>query len=648
MRAKRSNPSSGKGEACGGPGEQSCGAKPGGKRAKGRWRRGLLVLWLLPTCAFSGCRSAQDYRRGADAAAYEIIEQKQQEALGRREHLEVESPAETLRRRLLLDQNLPYSGPMSLGVHDLPSNEYWDAEKHLSGSEKGEISWDELDPLSLTLMDALQVAARNSREYQAAKEKVFKAALDLDLERDEFRHTFSGLLSEIVRSDGKGEDTVEGSVTSGETSLGRKLKSGVELSARLALDLVKLLTQDRSSSLGLFADATISIPLLRGSGRRVVEEPLTQAEGNVIYAIYEFERFKKTFAVQVASRYLSVLREYQQVANAEGNYKLLIASTRRARRLADAGKVPEFQFDQAVQAELRARAGWIGARQSYASRVDGFKLLLGLPPDARVGLDPDELDRLQSELDSLAGGTEASDYTGKIPPADAPVVLREPNQEKARPLELDPGLAVELALENRLDLRTARGRIEDARRRVFVATDALRTELTLAGRAQAGEGRSIGTAGSDDARLDLKDGTYSALLTLDLPWERTAERNAYRKSLISLEQAVRDLQELEDRIKLQVRDWLRDLLEAREGLQIQLQAMDLAGKRVRSTELFLQAGRAEIRDLLEAQEDLLSAQNALTLAMVNYRIAELALQRDLGVLQVDRQGLWQEYSPEGE
>ena len=83
----------------------------------------------------------------------------------------------------------------------------------------------------------------------------------------------------------------------------------------------------------------------------------------------------------------------------------------------------------------------------------------------------------------------------------------------------------------------------------------------------------------------------------------------------------------------------------RESLLIQARSVKLAQKRVESTNLFLEAGRAQIRDLLEAQEALLSAQNALTAAIINYRVAELQLQRDMGVLKISEKGLWQEYSP---
>ena len=176
--------------------------------------------------------------------------------------------------------------------------------------------------------------------------------------------------------------------------------------------------------------------------------------------------------------------------------------------------------------------------------------------------------------------------------------------------------------------------------------DRLRGELTLLGSADIGAGRSVGSATRDDAELRFDEGFYSALLTLDLPFERTAERNAYRNSFINLERAVRGVQTLEDQIKLSVRGELRGLLESRESLKIQAQSVVVAQKRVRSTNLFLEAGRAEIRDLLEAQDSLLSAQNSLTRAVINYRIAELEVQQDMGLLQVDESGLWREFSPE--
>jgi outer membrane protein TolC len=130
-----------------------------------------------------------------------------------------------------------------------------------------------------------------------------------------------------------------------------------------------------------------------------------------------------------------------------------------------------------------------------------------------------------------------------------------------------------------------------------------------------------------------------------LPLERTAARNRYREAWIGLEAAVRQLQELEDDVKGDVRGALRDLVAARESVVTQAKAVVVAQRRVDSTDMLLQAGRAEIRDVLEAQTDLVDAQNEYTTALVEYRVAELELQRDTGLLSVSHDGIWREYDP---
>jgi outer membrane protein TolC len=410
----------------------------------------------------------------------------------------------------------------------------------------------------------------------------------------------------------------------------------------LAINLANLLTQGGASSLGLSVDTSVSIPLLRGAGQHIVTEPLTQAERNVVYQIWNFERFKHTFAVSIARDYFSVLQQMDQVTNAQEKYRSAIASARWSRRRADAGRLSEVQVDQAVQSELRARNSWISVQQQLKSRLDSFKSSIGLPPDAHIELDPNDLRQLRVRAAKLVEEITQALRAGTLetaPPADAPVELVPASYEDAGPLEMNEPVAVKLALENRLDLHVALGGVYDAQRQVVVKADALRAGLTLGGSANFSDN-------DDDGSLHFEGGRYAALLSLDLPIERTKERNDYRNSLIDLERATRTVQTLEDQIKLSIRNELRTLLESRESLKIQAQAVVVAEKRVRSSNLFLEAGRIQIRDLLDAQDSLLSAQNSLTQAVVNYRIAELELQRDIDVLKVNEQGLWQEFSPE--
>jgi len=486
----------------------------------------------------------------------------------------------------------------------------------------------------------------NNRGYQSQKEQVYQSALSLDLERNAFRSTWSGVVDSVVSASLTSTGDTSGVETSPSLGVSRQFKNGMRFTSLLAVDLVNLLNGSRESSTGLTLDTSLEIPLLRGSSKFVVTEPLTQAERDVVYSIYGFERFKRTFAVQIASRYLSVLQQQDRVQNAVENYERVVASTRRARRLADAGRLPGIQVDQSVQDELRARNSWISAIQSYENTLDDFKITLGLPTDADIELDPGEFDMLLS-LARYERYLEPNESAAQedVPPADAPVVLDPPSDEDAGPLELNEDDAILIALLNRLDLRVVVGEIVDAQRGVAIAADNLRADVTLLGRASLGDSRSLGSADQRDAQLRTDRGFYSLLLGIDLPIERTSERNSYRNALINYERTVRSLQDVEDSVKFDVRSVLRDLIEFRETIKIQAEAVRVAQRRVDSTNLFLQAGRAEIRDLLEAQNALNSAQNSLTNAVVSYRIGELELQRDLGVLEVGNNGLWEEFDP---
>ena len=231
-------------------------------------------------------------------------------------------------------------------------------------------------------------------------------------------------------------------------------------------------------------------------------------------------------------------------------------------------------------------------------------------------------------------------------PADAPVLVVPPGREGAGPFELDPGKAVRLALENRLDLRVSVGRVFDAQRQTAVAADRLRADLVLFGGASVGERRvSAGDALLSDASFRPDQGQYSVLASLGLPLERTAERNIYRISLIAYERAVRFVQDLEDQVKFQVRDDLRVLREARDRMRIQALSVRLAEQRVEGASRLFEVNRAKARDVLEAQSDLVDARNRLSFEVVRHRVAELALQRDLEVLRVDETGRWTEVDP---
>jgi outer membrane protein TolC len=608
-------------------------------------RYGRFLLTLAVLCGgllLTGCPTPMVYREKADRVADKIIAQKQKEALGHTEPLEIVRPSDLLRRRLLIDQNLPYSSDASLGTDALPPIPHWPKDDYPPElrSPDANIPIPPDKPLRLSLVEALEVGALNSAEYQSGKEDIFRAALSLDLQRYAFTNIFSAGTDSQATTDTLGDETLTSVDNSASASVSRTFKNGMDLSALLAVDLLNLLTQGGTSVLGLNADASVSIPLLRGSGAWIVAEPLTQAEREVVYRIWEFEQFRQTFAVNVAQSYFNVLRQMDSLKNNENNYRSAVQSARWSRRQADAGRLAVVDVDQAVQRELSSRNGWIAAQEQLKSSLDSFKSTIGLPVDAVIEVDPNELDQLSERADKYIQAVMAEE-TGpaeKAPPADAPVELIPASREDAGPYEMDETVAIKLALRNRLDLRVANGGVYDAQRQVVVAADALGAGLNLGGSA-----RFVGA--DDRGGLSFEGARYSALLSLDLPIERTRERDAYRSSLINLERSTRNVQTLENTIKEQVRTELRTLLQSREDLKIQAQSVVLARRQVKMVTLFLEAGRRQIRDLLDAQDARLSAENGLTSAVIRYRTAELQLQRDLGVLMITNKGLWREYSP---
>lgn len=598
----------------------------------------FLLLTMCTALLLNGCAGSQDYLKEADEVSRQIIEDKQQEALGRVEPFTIIPPSDTLREKLLAGQNLPVTAPASFGSDNLDPIDKWpeivypEKQEDLPAEKP---PWFDDTPIKINMLEALQIASRNSREYQEQKEDVFQSALALDLERDDFRHTFTGLLETLFETDMSGDHTVTGSQSSGLVGWRRKFESGVELVSAIAIDLVKLLTLDKESSFGIFADTSISIPLMRGAGKHIVTEDLTQAERDTIYAMYRFERFKRSFAVNITSQYLFVLQQLKEVATNGENYRNLVVAAQRARRMADSGRLPEVEVDQAVQNALRAKDRWYTTILTYERRLDDFKIVMGLPPDARLELDEEELVKL-SESESMEDENET---------ALESLTVQTPDRNEGNPYDLQEGDIIKTALDHRLDLRISQGQVFDKQRKVVVASNDLLPDVTILGSGQFGERRDISSADQPNSELRPERGIYSALLNVDLPFERTAERNAFRNSLIDLERSIRQMQELEDKVKLDVRNRLRDLAETSERIKIQTQAVAVANRRVASTNLFLEAGRVQMRDLLEAQEALVQTKNSLTGALVDYRVAELELQRDMGVLVVNEKGLYQEFKP---
>ena len=452
-------------------------------------------------------------------------------------------------------------------------------------------------PLIFDLERLLEVGSDNSREYQRQREALYLAALDLTLAENRFESQYGA--GAVGRVSGTGEaDLAE---VSPFARVSRVLESGASLVADLGLRIFRNLSNGDSWDVVSDLGFTFTQPLLRGAGQRIAREPLTQAERDVIYAVRAYERFRRTFAFDVVTRMFRVLEQEDSIQNEVANHENLRILVERNEALAQAGRLSDIEVDQARQDELSSRIRIVEEQARLAGLLDNLKLFLGLPIPVGVAIDP-------AALEDLEVSTSAWLDTG---------------EERA----------IELALARRLDYLTDLDVVDDAERRALVTADALRAQLDFTIDAQ------VSSDLNQPLDVSIDDVGWIALLDLDLPLERTAERNAFRRAQIFADAARRQAEQAGDSILLDVREALREARSTRDTYAIQRRSVELAENRVESTRLNFDAGRATTRDLLEAQEALLEAQNSATSALVDHHLSLLALFRDMEILRVDETGL---------
>jgi outer membrane protein TolC len=191
--------------------------------------------------------------------------------------------------------------------------------------------------------------------------------------------------------------------------------------------------------------------------------------------------------------------------------------------------------------------------------------------------------------------------------------------------------AVALAHKYRLSLVTAADQVDDATRAVKNSRNGLLPDVELTAAAE------IGNEDETPAR-EIRGGTaeYRAGINIEWPLDRLAERNAYRRSLINLQRAQRNLAAERDRVTADVRDSLRAIRAAEISLEIQRLGIDLAERRMEFANIRLTQGAANSnRDVVEAQNSLLDAQDRFERAKSQLQVRVLEYMRNTGTLRVD-------------
>lgn len=515
---------------------------------------GLLCFCLVLNFLSVGCISGDRAVKRADKRAYRAIDEKWEDSFGSRPDLDVELDSEDRERtRALIEQ-----------------------------VERTNV---------LTMEQAVKLAVLNSHEYRLEIEKLYLAGLNQSDAEKIYNPLFSAGADAFYRAADE-ESAVEYRGRAGASQL---LAFGTTIMADMTIGYVDVLTGDiRGGSSSIFQAAVVQ-PLLRGAKRTAVMETLTQAQRDTMYAVRDFNRFRKVFYVSIATDYYRLKELARRLELARKNVDSLADIVARMEDLVSIGRLSQSQLAEARQELLQARKDLLSVENEYFERLDLFKVRLNIPPV--LVFEP-------SKHDWLA----------------LPDFLDESR-------EWDEDYAVEVALRQRLDLANIFDRVEDARRQIGIAKNDLGMDLDLIGVAAPGFGSS--------------ESRYEAGIEADLPLNRISEVNSYRRATIALQDSERFYTKQRYRTVSEVRKAWRDMAEARNRYNLQRDARELARQRLDSTTALLEYRRADSEDILNAQEDLYTAENGFITALADFTVAQLELLRDTETLQLSPQGLFE-------
>lgn len=243
----------------------------------------------------------------------------------------------------------------------------------------------------LTPASAMQIFSLNSREYQFQVEEVYLAALSLTLTQFNFQlQPFAGQATTYTHGPGTINQLQLTTTPPGEGA-NLALMTGAQILSNLANSMVFQWTgkgpiQIITSSLVVNATQ----PLAQNAFARIVTQPLSLQERNVLYAIRTFATQRRQFYVSVEGNqngFLNLLTQLQALRNQEAVLKQYQRSLDEYTELVKAGFVNSLQKDNIDQSYQQSQLALVAQQAFLQTSLDNYKVVLGIPPNTQVRLD---------------------------------------------------------------------------------------------------------------------------------------------------------------------------------------------------------------------------------------------------------------------
>ena len=290
---------------------------------------------------------------------------------------------------------------------------------------------DQQGKLLLDVDSALRLAYVHSPNHQRQLETLYLTSLDVTAERFRYDTQLFGGYNAFF--DHQGEQSPGGELnqlTLGRPNSGnpalqirRRFATAGELLVGFANSFVFEFTGGDTNLASSILNFTLLQPLLRGAGRDVELENLTQVERDLLANLRTYGHYRQGFYTQVAigelgvndvqrrgpstslrsypgqggvGGYLGLLQQLQQIRNAEANLKLQSRTLAKLEAFLDKGIIDPVQVEQFRQNIQNDRDSLLRSRVSYELALDRYKTdTLGLPPHLEVELDDTLIDQFQ-------------------------------------------------------------------------------------------------------------------------------------------------------------------------------------------------------------------------------------------------------------
>ena len=424
--------------------------------------RDIVFISLILTLITSlGCHR-QYYRKQADMEAHQLMDQNARRV--------ARPPSQPL--RIDVDRRSRMFNPFDLDFQPMPlddpaSYQYmqcvdgrrgdplWEAAGFTNTVESPDwwqfLPLDEDGVLTLNMENSVKIALLHSPDYQRQVEQLYLSALAVSSQRFVFDTQFFGGADSFFTLAGRNRPGASGrsqsafsvgpdsSTAAGnrDISLERRFASGSQLIVGIANNIVWNVSGSNTQSASTTIDFAFLQPLLRGAGRDVVMEGLTQAERALLADVRSFERFRRSFFLNITvgrtlegqpqaivnsasgnlgistgqaaggnTGFLGLLQSQLRIRNLEENIarqseNLLILEDSLIELLTtipdDAGSIVRQRLlvAQTRQNWLTSQRNLVNQQAAYQQSVDAFLRTLGLPPYLCIRLDDPILNRFE-------------------------------------------------------------------------------------------------------------------------------------------------------------------------------------------------------------------------------------------------------------